>query len=55
MTARATDSRKRKEDDQKKLDLAKQLELVSKIYGKLQTDNGFLVKKKNICISHDVG
>lgn len=46
MTARATDSRKRKEDDQKKLDSAKQLELVSKIYGKLQTDNGFLVKKK---------
>jgi len=33
ITARATDNRKRKEDDQKKLDLAKQLELVSEIYG----------------------
>ena len=29
LTVRAADSRKRKEDDQKKLDLAKQLELVS--------------------------
>ena len=29
LIVRAADSRKRKEDDQKKLDLAKQLELVS--------------------------
>ena len=47
MTARATDIRKRKEDDQKKLDLAKQLELVSKIFANCKQ---IMVSK---CIPYD--
>jgi len=45
MTVKATDSRKRKEDDRKKLDLAKQLELVSEMYGKIATKYCLLSSK----------